>query len=83
MSYENPRLVNHAHVPHVPRLGQAVRQTWLGDYVEEIARWAMSGPESVPLFIAECLAFEKLPVVVEEVEGPPVIRIGEDTVSAQ
>jgi hypothetical protein len=49
---------------HVVGLGgQAVRQTWLGDYVEELARWAMGDPGSVPLFITQCLAFERLPVV--------------------
>jgi hypothetical protein len=42
-----------------------VRQTWLGDYVEEIARWAMGGPESAVLFITECLNFEAVPLVEE------------------
>lgn len=46
---------------------QAVRQTWLGDYVEELARWAMGDPGSVPLFITQCLAFERLPVVSQSV----------------
>lgn len=57
-----------------PSISKAVRQMWLGDYIEEVARWAMEGPGSVVLFLTECLNFDSIPIV-EEVEGPPVMKV--------
>lgn len=41
-----------------PSVAPAVRWLWLGDYVERVARWAMGGPEGVPLFLLLCLDME-------------------------
>ena len=36
-------------------VSSAVRWMWLGDYVEQIARWAMGDPDQAVLFLLECL----------------------------
>jgi len=42
----------HINNPVVP---SAVRWLWLGDYSEQLARWAMGSPEEAVLFLRECL----------------------------
>lgn len=57
-----------------------ILHVWLGDYVEELARWAV-GLERAPQFVRSCLAFDRLPEEALEdpwVKGPGVITIGED-----
>uniref|UniRef100_A0A7S1U632 JmjC domain-containing protein n=1 Tax=Phaeomonas parva TaxID=124430 RepID=A0A7S1U632_9STRA len=59
----------------------AVREQWAQSYVEEIARWARGDPEEAVLFIRKCLSDDehvKVPEQVEWVEGPEVIKIGEN-----
>jgi len=45
-------IASHANNPAVP---SGAKWLWAGDYVEQIARWAMNDPEKVVLFIRECL----------------------------
>ncbi len=56
----------------------AVRLTWIENYIERLAYWAMGGEGDVyraGLFVLQCLDQKDMLNVVEEVEGPPVIRL--------
>ena len=57
-------------------ISRAIKLTWIMDYIEQIARWAMGDPEETVMFIRECLNFDELlPAPVEETPGPPVLKI--------
>ena len=50
-----------------PILSDAVRREWLGNYVEQVGRWALEDAEEVVFFIRECLDFENvIPIQLEE-----------------
>lgn len=58
----------------------SVKLEWVADYVEHIGRWAMGDPEETVFFIRECLNFDSILRVNddlkdEEVLGPSTIRI--------
>ncbi len=57
-------------------INQGIRLTFVGDYVEQLARWAV-GPDKVAGFVRNCLQFEMLEFV-EEVEGLDAIIEGAD-----
>eukprot|EP00968_Pinguiococcus_pyrenoidosus_P015018 scaffold1376_cov257-Pinguiococcus_pyrenoidosus.AAC.31 len=59
----------------------AIREQWAQNYVEEIARWAMGNPDDAIIFIKGCLSVDtklKVPEQEEWVEGPEVIKLGEN-----
>eukprot|EP00598_Pedospumella_elongata_P000332 CAMPEP_0184973120 /NCGR_PEP_ID=MMETSP1098-20130426/5014_1 /TAXON_ID=89044 /ORGANISM="Spumella elongata, Strain CCAP 955/1" /LENGTH=515 /DNA_ID=CAMNT_0027495551 /DNA_START=241 /DNA_END=1788 /DNA_ORIENTATION=- len=58
-----------------PNPQRGVRWLWLGNYIEQIARWAMGDPEEVVLFIRECLNMDTVLEVIEEVEGPGAVKM--------
>lgn len=57
-----------------------IKWIFIGDYVDRIARWAMQDPDKAVLFLTSCLQFDSKLKIIEEVEGPSVMRVGENAV---
>eukprot|EP00616_Rhizochromulina_sp_CCMP1243_P000940 CAMPEP_0118970540 /NCGR_PEP_ID=MMETSP1173-20130426/7412_1 /TAXON_ID=1034831 /ORGANISM="Rhizochromulina marina cf, Strain CCMP1243" /LENGTH=551 /DNA_ID=CAMNT_0006919915 /DNA_START=42 /DNA_END=1697 /DNA_ORIENTATION=- len=61
-----------------------ILQVWLGDYLEDLARWAV-GTSRVHLFVAQCLDFDRLPdeaISTIWEEGPAVLSFEDDMVES-
>jgi len=57
-----------------------ILQVWLGDYLEDLARWAV-GVSRVHVFVAQCLDFDRLPdEAINTIweEGPAVLSFEND-----
>ena len=53
----------------------AVRELWLHNYIELVARLATGSPDRAVLFITQCLDIDRRLEVVEEEQGPEVMHI--------
>lgn len=80
MNPDQVERVASAVAQRINALGQsseALKWLFLGNYVEQIIAWAWRGGalSNVALYLRECLHMKAKINVVEEVEGPPVLKM--------
>ena len=66
-----------------PVVEDVVKVEWMYDYMEHMARWAMGTQDEAVFFLRECFnvdfkLYKKLLEKNQEVEGPSVLKFGED-----
>jgi len=60
------------------RINKHIREIFVDNFVEKVARWTMGSADRAVFFVRSCLQFAKYLEIVEEVPGDPVLKLGDD-----